>query len=306
MVYIFMKYMTMMNIQEGSINVRPAVVKVMDVLKKTIKGLYSKKVIKGGNVVEEEEFGKVLLYINHEIKHRLEDSGVIECPILFVLYLKDSEYAGGYHPYKKIIVVDGYDFFTMFDTELGMDVYLDFGKIRFDNMSRIMEHELIHQQQDQRSKGKFFKNKKGMITDDEFIELVSKKRIIAPGMDDELFIDRLTYYNNVAELDTYANNVADMYIQYKVKEMRTMINYRVKHDNEEVRNYSVEEVREYVLRGILKSNEGRFGKKLDIQRKLIQLSIGYKFLTLSNRKKYWKYLFKALLVNRFEPMIFVK
>ena len=60
------------------------------------------------------------------------------------------------------------------------------------------------------------------------------------------------------------------------------------------------------MRGILKSNEGRFGSKLDIQRKLIQLSVGYKFLTVINRKKYWKYLFKSLLVNRFEPMIFVK
>ena len=60
-----------------------------------------------------------------------------------------------------------------------MGMYLDFGKIRIDDKSRTMEHELIHQQQDQRSKGKFFKNKKGMITDDEFIELVSKKRIIA-------------------------------------------------------------------------------------------------------------------------------
>jgi hypothetical protein len=58
--------------------------------------------------------------------------------------------------------------------------------------------------------------------------------------------------------------------------------------------------------GILRSNEGRFGMKLDIQRKLIDLSDGYEFLTVDNKKRYWKYLFKALLVNRFEPMIFVK
>ena len=60
------------------------------------------------------------------------------------------------------------------------------------------------------------------------------------------------------------------------------------------------------MRGILRSNEGRFGMKLDIQRKLIELSSNYKFLTVENKKKYWKYLFKALMVNRFEPMIFIK
>ena len=303
---VYLCCMNNMNIHEGSINVRPTVVKVMGVLKEIIGGLYNKKIIKGKSVVEEEEFGKVLLYIDHEIKHRLEDSGVIDCPILFVLYLKDTNVAGGYNPNSKIIVIDGYEYFTKFDQELGDDVYLDFGKIRFDNMSRTMEHELIHQQQDQRSKGKFFKNKKGWLTDNEFIELVSRKRSIAPGMDDELFIDTITYYNNVAELDTYANNVADMYIQYKVKKMKDDIKRGIKSGNIEAINYSAEEVREKILGGLIRNKDNRYDIGLELHQKLIQLSKGYKFLTVSNRKKYWKYLFKALLVNRFEPMIFVK
>lgn len=311
---IFMIYMTKMNIQEGSINVRPVVVKVMDVLKKTIKGLYSKKVIQGGNmviegkfnVVIEAKFQTILDYINNEIKHRLYDSGVISCPIRFVIYLKDTNVAGGYNPYHKIIMIDGYEYFTKDNSELGVEVYKNFSDIRFDDISRTIEHELVHQQQDERSGGKFIHNRKEGVTDAEIKSLLKNKNNIDPEMKRSQFIKQIKYFNDSVELDSYANNVADEYIQYKVKEMRTMINYRVKHDNEEVRNYSVEEVREYVLRGILKSNEGRFGSKLDIQRKLIQLSVGYKFLTVINRKKYWKYLFKSLLVNRFEPMIFVK
>lgn len=299
------------NIQEGSIDVRNEVVKVMSIVKEIIRGLYSKKYVKGGVInggkeVKDDEFEKVLGYVNNEIKHRLEDSGVIGCPIGFVLYLQNSEYAGGYHPYEKIIVIDGYEYFTKFDKKLRVYVYLDFGKIRFDDMKRTIEHELIHQQQDQRSKGKFIKNKKNMITYDEVIELVSRKRMIAPEMDDELFMSKLMYFNDVDELDTYANNVADKYIQDKVKEMKDNIRRGIKSGDIEPINYSAEDVREKILGGIMRNKDNRYDISLKLQRELIKLSIGYKFLTVKNKKRYWKYLFKALLVNRFEPMIFVK
>ena len=299
-------------IQEGSIDVRNEVVKVMSIVKEIIRGLYSKKYVKGGvingdKVVTEDEFKKVLEYINHEIKHRLYDSGVISCDILFVTWLKDGEASGSYYIGYDAIAVDGYKYLTEFDEVWGVYRYRNFSKIRFDDMSRTMEHELVHHEQYRRSKGKFFKNKKDVsISDEEMVELKKKKNKVAPDMSDEVYIKRIKYYNRVSELDTFANNAADKYIQYKVKEMRNIINFRTKHENEEVRNYSGEEVRKYVLSGILRSNEGRFGMKLDIQRKLIELSSNYKFLTVKNKKKYWKYLFKALLVNRFEPMIFVK
>jgi TolB-like protein len=301
-----------MNMHEGSINVRSEAVKVMSIVKEIIRGLYNKSYVKGGvigagKVVNEDEFKKVLGYINNEIKHRLKDSGVISCNILFVTWLKDGETRGGYVKIYNLIVIDAYDYFTEFDKDWGVYRYRNFSKMRFDDMSRTIEHELIHHEQDKRSKGKFLNNNKDVdISDGEMNVLMKKKSKVAPYVSDEVYIGRIKYYNDVAELDTFANNVADKYIQYKVKEMRTMINFRVKHENEEVRNYSAEEVREYVLRGILRSNEGRFGSKLDIQRKLIDLSDGYEFLTVDNKKRYWKYLFKALLVNRFEPMIFVK
>ena len=311
-VCIFMMYMNKMNIQEGSINVRPTVVKVMNIVKELIRGLYNKKYVKGGVVgagkeVKEEQFNKILEYINYEIQNRLKDSGVIGCDMFFVTFLKGDEISGGYlDGINKLIVIDAYEYFTEFDTYLGVYRYKNFSKIQFDKMTRTVEHELIHHEQDKRSKGKLFTNRKVGVTEEEMIELMKNKHKIAPGVSDEVFIKRAKYYNSELELDTFANNVADKYVQYKMKEMRTMINYRIKHGNEEVRNYSVEDVREYVLRGILRSNDGRFGSKLDIQRKLIDLTHGYKFLTVSNRKRYWKYLFKALLVNRFEPMIFVK
>ena len=307
MVYIFMMYMTKMNMHEGSINVRSEVVKVIDVLKVVMKGLYSKRVIQGGNVVIDEKFKTILDYINNEIKHRLYDSGVIGCPIRFVIDLKDTDTSGGYNPYSKIIVIDGYEIFTKdYRIDLDIEVYKNFGNIKFDDISRIIEHELVHQQQDERSGGKFIHNRKEGMTDAEIKSLLKNRNNIAPEMKKAQFIRYIKYFNDSVELDSYANNVADKYIQYKVNQMKDDIKRGIKSGNIEPINYSVEEVREYVLRGILKSNEGRFGKKLDIQRKLIELSRGYKFLTVSNRKKYWKYLFKALLVNRFEPMIFVK
>lgn len=311
-VCIFMMYMNKMNMNEGSINVRPTVVKVMNIVKELIRGLYNKKYVKGGVVgagkeVKEEQFNKILEYINYEIRNRLKDSGVIGCDMFFVTFLKGGESSGGYLAgINKLIVIDAYEYFTEFDTYLGVYRYKNFSKIQFDKMTRTVEHELIHHEQDKRSKGNLFTNRKVGVTEEDMIELMKNKHKIAPGVSDEVFIKRAKYYNSELELDTFANNVADKYVQYKMKEMRTMINYRIKHGNEEVRNYSAEEVREYVLRGILRSNEGRFGSKLDIQRKLIDLTHGYKFLTVSNRKRYWKYLFKALLVNRFEPMIFVK
>lgn len=311
-VCIFMMYMNKMNIQEGSINVRPTVVKVMNIVKELIRGLYNKKYVKGGVVgagkeVKEEQFNKILEYINYEIRNRLKDSGVIGCDMFFVTFLKGGESSGGYLAgINKLIVIDAYEYFTEFDKDWGVYRYKNFSKIQFDKMTRTVEHELIHHEQDKRSKGNLFTNRKVGVTEEEMIELMKNKHKIAPGVSDEVFIKRTKYYNSELELDTFANNVADEYVQYKMKEMRTMINFSIKHENEEVRNYSAEEVREYVLRGILRSNEGRFGSKLDIQRKLIDLTHGYKFLTVSNRKRYWKYLFKALLVNRFEPMIFVK
>ena len=311
-VCIFMMYMNKMNMNEGSINVRPTVVRVMNIVKELIRGLYNKKYVKGGVVgagkeVKEEQFNKILEYINYEIQNRLKDSGVIGCDMFFVTFLKGGESSGGYLAgINKLIVIDAYEYFTEFDTYLGVYRYKNFSKIQFDKMTRTVEHELIHHEQDKRSKGKLFTNRKVGVTEEDMIELMKNKHKIAPGVSDEVFIKRAKYYNSELELDTFANNVADEYVQYKMKEMRTMINYRIKHGNEEVRNYSAEEVREYVLRGILRSNDGRFGSKLDIQRKLIDLTHGYKFLTVSNRKRYWKYLFKALLVNRFEPMIFVK
>lgn len=299
-------------IQEGSIDVRNEVVKVMSIVKEIIRGLYSKKYVKGGVInggkeVKDDEFKKVLGYINNEIKHRLYDSGVIGCPIGFVIWLRDGDTRGGYVDVYNLIVIDAYEYFTEFDKVWGVYRYKNFSKIRFDDMSRTIEHELVHHQQNKRSKGKFFKNKKDVsISDEEMEGLMKKKNKVAPYVSDEVYIGRIKYYNKVEELDTFANNAADKYIQYKVKEMRNIINFRTKHENEEVRNYSGEEVRKYVLRGILRSNEGRFGMKLDIQRKLIELSDGYEFLTVENKKKYWRYLFKALMVNRFEPMIFVK
>ena len=303
--------MTNMNIEEGSINVKSEVVKVMSIVKEIIRGLYNKSYVKGGligagKVVKEDEFSNVLRYINYELKHRLKDSGVIGCPILFVTWLRDGKTYGGYHPELKIIVLDAYKYLVRFDDKTKVDVYKNFSKILFDDMRRTIEHELIHQQQDVRSGGKFFNSNKGKISDDEVKDILKKKYYVAPDMSDDEFIETIKYYNDVSELDTFANNVADEYIQYKMKKVRDDILKDIKSGNIEPTNYSAEEVRKMVLGGILKNKYNGYSIGLEIQRKLIELSDGYELLTVDNKKRYWKYLFKALLVNRFEPMIFVK
>lgn len=295
---------------EGSIDVRDTVVKVMLIVKETIRGLYNKRYVKGGIIgvgkeVKEDEFKNILKYINYEIRNRLKDSGVIGCDILFVMFLKDGESLGGYSETMKIIVIDGYEYLTEYDEDKGVQVYKSFNNIRFDKLSRTVEHELIHHEQDKRSGGKLFTNSKKGVTEDEIKEFMKKKDKIAPWMSDELYIKRIKYYNSEHELDTFANNVADMYVQYKVNQMRRNISSGNKNGGE-VRNYSAKEVRDYVLGDILSSSGERFGMKLGIYQKLVDMSDGYKFLTISSKKKYWKYLFKALMVNRFEPMIFVK
>lgn len=296
---------------EGSIDVKNEVVKVMSIVKEIIRGVYSKKYVKGGVInggkeVKDDEFSNVLKYINYELKNRLYDSGVIGCPILFVTWLRNNKMHGGYHPELKIIILDAYKYLVRFDDKTKVDVYKNFSKILFDDMRRTIEHELIHQQQDVRSGGKFFNSNKGKISDDEVKEILKKKYYIASDMSDEEFIEYIKYYNDVSELDTFANNVADEYIQYKMKKIRYDILKDIKSGNIEPTNYNAEEVRKMVLGGILKNKYNGYSIGLDIQRKLIELSDGYELLTVENKKRYWKYLFKALLVNRFEPMIFVK
>lgn len=304
--------MNKIKMNEGSIDVKNEVVKVMSIVKEIIRGVYSKKYVKGGVInggkeVKDDEFSNVLKYINYELKHRLYDSGVIGCPILFVTWLRNNKTHGGYHPELKIIILDAYKYLVRFDDKTKVDVYKNFSKILFDDMRRTIEHELIHQQQDVRSGGKFFNSNKGKISDDEVKEILKKKYYVAPSdMSDEEFIEYIKYYNDVSELDTFANNVADEYIQYKMKKVRYDILKDIKSGNIEPTNYNAEEVRKMVLGGILKNKYNEYSIGLDIQRKLIELSDGYELLTVENKKRYWKYLFKALLVNRFEPMIFVK
>lgn len=160
--------------------------------------------------------------------------------------------------------------------------------IDFDNMYETIEHELIHQQQDVKSGGKLFNikdksydflknkydtNKNNKLDDDEIKniaqndydayksvkykednknwgELLKKREEIAPGLDRNTFLNKVKYYNNPAEINTFAKDTVNSFVK---QTYNAYINYF--RQNNIPANLSAEQMKTIVLAPFLNASE---------------------------------------------------
>ena len=307
---MYMNYNNEMN--EGSIDVKNETKLVIEIIREVIEGMYRDGIMKVGmRIGLEELWNKVLKVINNKINDRVKSKGIDGvCNIVFIPLNGDGrgdrvERLGGY--LNKVIYFAA-DWYLV--NRIGVDNFIigDRKRIRYDKMSRTLEHELVHYHQDMRSKGKFLiKSKERGLSDDELVDLMSRKKFINKKDDDEEFIEDVRYYNDEAELDTFANNVADKYVQYMMNWFVKSVRFRARDGEDMKREYSGDEVRRIVLKPIYNAKEGgdrgEYFNLRFLKSKLKELHKGYKYLTVSNRKKWWKYVIKALLNHKFEGIV---
>jgi hypothetical protein len=300
--------MNNIDINEGSIDVKLKVKQLMVVIKRVLRGMYDSKVIVGGRLVGGDKFKETLDILNRGIEEGiLKDKIDIGCGIYFVNDESKRDSDGWYNRNERNIYVDAYEALLYGE---GVDAYKRYYEIQFNEISRILEHELVHHEQNVRSSGKFFTaNKKTrFMTKDEYEQLRKKFNIDGMNVSERNhFIKILVYMNDTSELDTFANNVADKYVEYMLKGFKMMVKNRIKSDNSVRREYSAEEVRRYVLSPIYGAKEGNDGDYFNLRflkKKLIGYYTGYTLLTDRNKRKWWGYVIKALLNHKFESMSF--
>lgn len=297
------------NMNEGSIDVKEKTNKIMVVIKRVLRGMYDNKEIIGGEIIEKDSFNRVLDVLDIGIGVGLESEGIeVGCPIYFVNW-ENEDANGWYNPVNNEIYINGMEYITKEDRDDrdGVRVYMRYFEIRFDKLSRTLEHELVHYEQGLRSGGKLFKINRIKMTDEEYKEL--EKRLKVKKMDKEQlaeFIKLVRYFNKEVELDTFANNAADKYVQYMVEWFVKSIRIKIRDGEEIKREYSGDEVKRVVLQPIYNAREGGdrgyFNLRF-LKDKLKESHKGYKYLTVGNRKKWWKYVIKALLNHKFEGIV---
>ena len=324
-------------IGEGAISTDEVANKVWVILKEIIR-FYCKD-LKGIHL-NEEEVDVFIDLINGDIKKELIDTKISPCPITFNR-TNTIGAKGVYNIDTKQIYLNG-DHFLLKKQFTGY-MFKEFREIKFDEMYNTIEHELIHQQQDERSKGKYtvdrfyshfmktyFKDTK--LSDDDVFDMfkkdnklfnkylemykkflrkkygtiIDRKKEIDPESSDKDFIHDVEYYNKPFELNTFAKNAVDMYVKNVLKYLKMSI----RNGGRTKRNYSSKEVRDIVLYLILKSKTSMFDdsvrndfERFHFKNKMISLHRGYKYLTKENKKQWWKYVFQLLFNYKFEPII---
>lgn len=348
-------------IEEGAITAQDMTDSVIGVIKSTIKKLNRQinslnfKYINIGN----EQIQFVADVINKEIDEKLFKTGKIPCVIEFVKIDSkvDSQMTtvGSYNHETKKIKLNSTTYLSIPRRDEGNNYKLrDMTNMNFGAIYDTIEHELIHQQQDERSKGKlkryddkgylyllrkYDSDGDGFLNDDEikmitpedriiyhkmwkkellknYKTILDKKSIIAPNLSDDEFIRLVKYYNKELELNTYAKDAVNRYVNSVFKDMKRSINW----GNLENREYSSDEVKNYVLSPTLnfsgnkmfdvpndsKGNTYKDYLKSRFKQKIIEYHKGYKYLTVENKKKWWRYVFHLLLNYKFEPIILKK
>jgi len=309
-------------IGEGAISTEEVAKKVFVILKNIIS-IYGKEL--KGLRFSESEVGEFVDRVNDDIKRLIVDTKVSPCVIRFG---KIDAY-GIYHKGRKDITLSltHYLLKDFGGGEYGFRMLRD---IKLDDMYNTIEHELIHQRQDELSKGKFLRGrvynnfvrkyiKDGGIDIDGVYKLVQdnpklgqkylsmlnkylrskygsiidRKKEIDPYASDEKFRKDVEYYNDPSELNTYAYS--------KVTEL------------------SSEEVKRIIL-PFLDTNTNMFNSKTDdfysysrnvankfrFKDKLISYHPGYDYLTVKNKKIWWRYVFQLLINHKFEPIVVKK
>ena len=332
---LIVECMNEVRIDEGAISMQEVSEKVFKWIKEIVR-LYC--IDYKGIPLNEEEVGVYIDHINDDIKKQLVDTKISPCPIMFSKKKIDS--AGVYDIEDKQITLNTYNF-LLDDYITGGYMFKPFRNIKFDDMYNTIEHELIHQQQDERSKGKYLVDRvfgnfirkyiKGdyvdidgvfkIMMDDpklfkkyndmakkfankNYSSIFDRKKEIDFSVSDAEFLKNVDYYNRPGELNAYAKNAVNMYVKNAIRNMKTTITYDRKYKNAYFSNrteFPSEEVRRYVL-PFLNGGYGRFDKN-----KLISYyDQGYYYLTKENKKKWWRYVFQLLLNYKFEPIILKK
>lgn len=147
-----------LDVNEAAISSQEVAEKAFDFIKKTILGLSDKIKTFNRNVpLVDEQIAIIANDINEEIVEKLVKTKVIPCPIEFIKRGEGS--LGAYSRATKKIELNSHHYLTK-KVQDGYEL-LDPKNIDFDDMYDTIEHELIHQQQDERSKGKAFDKKGG-------------------------------------------------------------------------------------------------------------------------------------------------
>ena len=347
-------------IEEGAITAQEMTDSVIGVIKSTIKKL--NRQINSLNFkyinIGYEQIQFVADVINKEIDEKLFKTGKIPCVIEFVKIDRNKSSSmvtmGSYSHDTKKIKLNSESYLSIPRRDEDNNYKLrDMTNMNFGAIYDTIEHELIHQQQDERSRGKlklydkgyFYLLRKydsdgdGFLNDDEkkkvtskdmviykklnskeivtkFKTILDKKSIIAPKMSDEEFMRLVKYYNRELELNTYAKDVVNRYVNSVFKDMKRSINW----GNLENREYSSDEVKNFVLSPTLnfsgnkifdvpndsKGNTYKDYLKSRFKQKIIEYHNGYKYLTVENKKKWWRYVFQLLMNYKFDPIILKK
>ena len=328
-------------IEEGAISMQEVTETIVWSIKEIIKGFSG--TIRNLNYKKPLSKEQVLIIvdkINEVIKMTLVDTKISPCLIEFSK--DDSDDKGNYHLVLKNITLNSYEYLAK--KTFGGYELIEYKDIKFDKMYNTIEHELIHQQQDDRSKEKYIINKflgyiiRNYVTDkgkglsfNDMVDIVMKdpklldlyeklrkkfrdkkygdirKRLI--GVNDDDFIKYVEYYNDPAELNAHAKNTVNTYVKIRLKHMNDFI----RHSGLTKKDYTSEEVKNYVLSTILKSKSDMFNPNIhnnsdnyQFKERMISYYKGYKYLTVDNKKKWWRYVFQLLLNYKFEPIILKK
>jgi hypothetical protein len=340
-------------IGEGAISSEEVAKKVFVILKNIIS-IYGKEL--KGLRFSESEVGEFVDRVNVYIKRLIVDTKVSPCVIKF-----GKINADGIYNYDRKDITLNQNRYLLKDFGGGEYGFRMLRDIKLDDMYNTIEHELIHQMQDELSKGKFLKDRVynkfvnkyikndsididgvfKVIQDNpklgykylsmlkkylrsKYGSIIDKKKLIDPYASDEKFTEDVEYYNSPGELNTYAKNAVDMYIKSAIKNLKTDITYDIKYPGgtgkySKVTELSSEEVRRIIL-PFLDTNTNMFNSKTDdfysysrnvankfrFKDKLISYHHGYDYLTVKNKKIWWRYVFQLLINHKFEPIVVKK
>lgn len=336
-------YLCCMNIRlrqlmdEGAISSEEMTKKVMVLMKDIIKEVIGMNA--GVELPSEEALQHDMDVLNETIKSRIVDKGIISCPIKFD---KINDARGYYHKYAKEIVLSR-EYFLLKIAGFNKYRYKRIGEIKFDEMYNTIEHELIHQQQDERSRGIFLKNRIvkyigkrylkmgdevsiGEISDviiknkrllkiyydmtakfleKEYSELVKNRDSIDPTVSEDEFLELVSYFNKPSELNTFAKESVNKYIKNSLIYLKSDITFRYNRGEIESKELSGEEVRRIILPFLYSgSNNSKLwsSSNVNIKKKIMGYSKGYKYLTKKNKKIWWRYVFQLLMNIKFEDI----
>lgn len=274
-IYTDMNKHGLIGIKEGAIDSKEVADKVFDGIKDIIKE-YSREY--KDEPLSEEQLVVIIDGINAEIKSKLVDSGISPCPIKFDnlemgrgAYIKDK---------KEIHLSLNYliDYSDIIE-------FLDTRSIDFNDMRNTLEHELIHQIQDDKSKGRFLRSKilnyvgrkyvdksgnasigdildalkrdrklydiyvrlVAKILEKDYYELLSRQKFIDPDISDNKFLELVIYYNDRSELNTFAKEAVNKYIRIALNSLKVEITIEYRRGAISKNEFDSKEVRALIV-----------------------------------------------------------